>query len=288
MSRTYLALFGVGFLLLGTEKALATCNQTSTSISQADRDLWNIHGCWKDFYLWQSKAYGMRASDWRSRGWNNACSLRFEFPKHWNAAYLVTYGLMDNNDESFHGTTDYRQTAEAAGSSFHSSLYHTVTDDLDVFGRFKWKPFGPNEVQTSCLLYDATISQNANPASRAGDFMHEGWHGWASKYGYTFGSCGGHRSGPQGACTRECGCDYFYFHGISEYAFGAMYETDGTANRFHSPNQVQVEFLCDVVDQSQPWVPASVREAARVDADARASERFINGPGYTCGTPRPW
>ena len=38
-----------------------------------------------------------------------------------------------------------------------------------------------------------------------------------------------------------------------------MWENDGTANRFHSPNQVQVEYLCDVADQSQSWVPASVR-----------------------------
>jgi hypothetical protein len=47
---------------------------------------------------------------------------------------------------------------------------------------------------------------------------------------------------------------YYYFHGIGAYAFGALYQTDGTANRFHSPNQVQVEFLCDVSDQPQPWL----------------------------------
>lgn len=37
-------------------------------------------------------------------------------------------------------------------------------------------------------------------------------------------------------------CDLFYFHGIGAYAFGAMGESDGTAVRFHSPNQVQVEY----------------------------------------------
>ena len=67
-----------------------------------------------------------------------------------------------------------------------------------------------------------------------------------------------------------------------------MYQTDGTANRFHSPNQAQVEYLCDVADQPKAWVPASVRQAAQADANTRAAQRFINGPGYTCGSPRPW
>ena len=121
----------------------------------------------------------------------------------------------------------------------------------------------------------------------AGDFMHEGWHAWLRKYNWNNGSCGGHRCPPLGACTAP-GCDYFYFHGIGAYAFGALYQTDGTANRFHSPNQVQVEFLCDVADYPQWWVPKSVRQEARTDADKRAAERFINGPGYKCGDPRPW
>jgi hypothetical protein len=117
--------------------------------------------------------------------------------------------------------------------------------------------------------------------------MHEGWHGWLRKYSWNNGSCGGHRCGPLGNCTAS-GCDYFYFHGVGAYAFGALYQTDGTANRFHSPNQVQVEFLCDVADYPKAWVPASVRQKAKADADARAVARFINGPGYKCGGPRPW
>lgn len=264
--------------------ALAVCSQTTAS--QADRDLWGLHGCWEDFFLWQYRAYDMRFSDWNGRGWNDACNVNLEYPKHWNAAYLVTYQLSDNNDQSFHGTIDYRATGEAAASQFHDSLYHAATDDTGIFGRFSPKSGGPDLLETSCLLYNAT-SANANPASRAGDFMHEGWHAWLRKYNWNNGSVGGHRPGPQGQCTIN-GCDYFYFHGIGQYAFGALYQTDGTANRFHSPNQVQVEFLCDVADQSKPAVSASVRQAARADANTRAAQRFINGPGYSCGDPRPW
>jgi hypothetical protein len=267
-------------------EAEAVCIQTGAS--QSDRDLWARHGCWADFYAWQANAYDLRSGDWTSRGWNDACNVNLEFPKHWNAAYLVTYGLLDNPSQSFHGTVDYRATAEAASSNYHDSLYHSVTDDTGVFGRFSPRifPWGTDNVQTSCLLYNPAAT-NSNPASRAGDFMHEGWHAYYDKYDFDNGDVGGHRGGPLGACTAT-GCDYFYFHGLSAYVFGAMWENDGTGGRFHSPNQVQVEFLCDVADQPQPWMPASVRQRAAVDANTRAAQRFINGPGYSCGSPRPW
>ncbi|MDR5796469.1 hypothetical protein QCE49_24085 [Caballeronia sp. LZ008] len=263
--------------LPGTAQAL--CNQRDAS--QADKDLWADHQCWDAFYLWQYQAYDMNSDDWANRGWNDACNVNLEYPKHWNAAYLVTYGLADNNDQSFHGTVDYRATAEARSSNFHDHLKHVPTDDTSIFGSYD-----NGTVATSCLLYNSS-SANANPASRAGDFMHEGWHAYFQKYNWDNGSVGGHRAGPQGACTAK-GCDYFYFHGIGQYAFGAMWQNDGTANRFHSPNQVQVEFLCDIADQPQTWVPNSVRIAAENDANTRAAERFINGPGYRCGDPRPW
>jgi hypothetical protein len=261
-----------------------------TSASQADTDLWNTHGCWQDYFLWQYRAYDMRESDWSGRGWNDACDSSLEYPKHWNAAYLVTYGLLDNNDQSFHGTIDYRAAAEAASSNFHDHFIHQISDDNAFFGQF----LPPDRLLTDCPLYDPAAT-NSNPASRAGDFMHESWHAWMRKYNWNNGSAGGHRpcvNNPDGTCTLGActfsACDYFYFHGVSKYVFGALWENDGTANRFHSPNQVQVEFLCDVADQSQSWVPNSVRLGASADANARSAARFINGPGYSCGTFRPW
>jgi len=116
--------------------------------------------------------------------------------------------------------------------------------------------------------------------------IHEGWHGWQDWHGYSYG----HQSNPMnGKCSvMGANCDYFYFHGVSAYLFGDMYQTDGTANRFHSPNQVQVEFLCDVADYPMWFVPCSVLVAATAEANARSGTRFINGPGYFCGSPRPW
>jgi len=272
-------------MLLGTGFA-QNCAQTQGS--HADSDLWNTHGCWTAYFLWQYQAYDLRSGDWNNRGWNDACNVDKEYPKHWNASYLVTYGLQDNWQFSFHGTADYRGTAERWGNNYHDSIYHAPVDNNGIFGQFVTHIFGSNEVDTSCPLYDPNVAPNANPASRGGDFMHEGWHGWMDKYNWNNGPCGGHYCGPNNGNCSALNCDYFYFHGIGAYAFGAMWETNGTASRFHSPNQVQVEFLCDVADYPQPWVPASVRLAARADADQRADQRFINGPGYKCGHPRPW
>ena len=78
-------------LILLSGSALAQgCAQNQAS--QAERDLWNTHGCWQAFFNWEYQAYDMRSGDWNNRGWNDACNNVKEYPKHWNAAYLLTYG----------------------------------------------------------------------------------------------------------------------------------------------------------------------------------------------------
>ncbi|HEU0207476.1 MAG TPA: hypothetical protein VFQ78_00715, partial [Candidatus Udaeobacter sp.] len=121
---------GVGIAIV----TYAVCDQTAAS--QADRDLWNTHGCWQEFFLWQYQAYGLNGSDWSGRGWNDACNNVLEYPKHWNGSFLLTYGLLDNNDQSFHGTVDYRATAEAAASNFHNSIHDSIGDGTANFGSY--------------------------------------------------------------------------------------------------------------------------------------------------------
>lgn len=267
--------------------AHAVCDQTSAS--QADLDLWNVHGCWADFINYQVDVYGIGSGDWGNRGYNDACNPNLEYPKHWNASYLIGYGLLDDYSGSFHGTIDYENTAQRWGTQYHDDLYHTPQDGTSLIGKFVFHWYHDNEVQSWCPLFNASFA-NANPGSRAGDFMHEGWHGWNVKHGYNTGYDTGHFPNPMGGnCTMaNANCDYFYFHGVSTYLFGDMWRDNGTASLFHSPNQVQVEFLCDIADFPQWWVPTSVRQAAAQDANGRSVTRFINGPGYVCGSPRPW
>src|SRR5712664_1811603 len=131
--------------------AMAVCNQSGAS--QADQDLWNNHGCWSDFFLWQYQAYDLREGDWRNRGWYDACNVNLEFPKHWNASYLVTYGMADNYYGSWHGTADYRGTAERYGNNYKNAIFHNAVDDYGIFGQWRWNFWDSNEVDTSCPLY---------------------------------------------------------------------------------------------------------------------------------------
>ncbi|MFN7961500.1 MAG: hypothetical protein U0002_09530 [Thermoanaerobaculia bacterium] len=260
------------------------CDQTGAST--ADRDTFAVHGCDVAFFRFSAVAYDQRQGDWQDRGWLDACNLNLEFTKHWNATFLVTFGLADDLLHSWHGTVDYRATAEATNALYHVDIFHTADDDPCCFGSFKPHTFGRDEVSTHCALYDAGAT-NGNPGSRAGDFMHEGWHAWQRRYHFTGGPCNGHICGPTANCTAST-CDPFYFHRVSAYLFGAMWQNDGTGRRFHSPNQVQVEFLCDLSEFPNSWVPASVRTSAAADANFRATTRFTNGPGFQCGDPRPF
>jgi hypothetical protein len=258
-------------------RAVAVCDQSGSN--QADRDLWDIHGC-DDFYKWHAPAYALQSADWLGRGWTDACNTSLEYSKHWNAAYLIANGI-DDTSVPLHGTADYQATAVAAASSYHNAIRAAIGDGLALYGSYN-----TGVVTTYCQLYSPAF-ETANPASRGGDFMHEGWHAWMEKYGFDNGSFFGHKQGPMGHCNAES-CDYFYFHGVSAYAIGQMYQTDGTEHRFHSPIQVQVEYLCDIVDHSKATVPESVRLVAQADANARGGDSFINAPGYACGDASPF
>ena len=53
------------------------CNQSQSS--QAERDLWDEHGCWQDFFLWQYLAYDVREGNWNNRGYFDACNVNLEY-----------------------------------------------------------------------------------------------------------------------------------------------------------------------------------------------------------------
>jgi hypothetical protein len=269
-----------GITLGGASTAHAVCDQSGASA--ADTQLFNIHGCWQDFFLWHYQVYDTRAGDWDDRGYFDACNMNLEYPKHWNAAYLMAYGGQNNLAGSFHhGVLDYTELSRARETEqWHDDFVHQATDDTGIFGRYTG-----STVQTSCALYSPG-QPNANPGSRGGDFVHEATHAWMDHHGFD----SSHLVNPAGgACTASGdNCDFFYFHGLGVYTFGQLHEEDGTASRFHSPNQSQVEYLCDIADFPQNWVPMVVLTTAATDANQRAVNRFINGPGFSCGDPRPW
>jgi hypothetical protein len=273
--RSTSTLLAVSIWLTSTSNADAACDQSAAS--DADIELFQAQECGQPFTAWHIQAYSLDASHWTNRGWAG-CDIKLEYTKHRNAAYLITYALTESG-EQFHGTLDYRRAAEAAASEFHGSLDVTIRDGSNFSGTYE-----DGVLTTYCPLYDAGV-YFANPASRSGTFIHEGWHAWLEKYNFDNGPSFGHH-GPTGRCKTQS-CDYFYFHKIGDYEFGHMWEQDGTANRFHSPIQVQVEYLCDLALNAESWVPALVTELAQNESNSRAIMQFINGPGYACGDAAP-
>jgi hypothetical protein len=269
-------------LLTASTRLTAQCIDGT---NQAERDLWAIHNCRWDFVLWQYKAYRMSDDDWGGWGFRDACNINLPYPKAVNASYLLTYGLTDNYSLQWHATIDYRHAAEAWGTETHNQIHYIPSTNRSWLAQAETGRFlAEDRTQMGCLLFDNTAG-TGNPATRSGDYVHEGWHHWAQKHGYN----PSHMDGPIGACTLGAGgCDWFYSHGVGAFDFGQMHTYTSDGRFFHSPNQAQVEYLCDIAEVSNSWVPASVRTIARSEANQRLATRFRNRVAYRCGDPRPW
>lgn len=267
-------------VLLFNVQVHAQCNDGTV---QAERDLWTTHDCWWDFVLWQYQAYRMGRSDWEDWGYDDACNPALPYPKAVNASYLLTYGLNEDQSFQWHGTIDYRRAGEAWSSSNHDQMHYAPSTSREWLAEAQNRSPEEDRTRMGCLLFD-TDSGNGNPSARAGDYVHEGWHHWQYKRGYS-----GHMQGPVGSCTLTSkGCDWYYWHGVGAYAFGEMHKYTSDGSFFHSPTQAQVEFLCDVSESSASFVPTSVRTLARAEANQRLANRFRNAVAYRCGDPRPW
>ncbi|MGZ6368203.1 MAG: hypothetical protein ACXWPS_19860 [Ktedonobacteraceae bacterium] len=253
--------------------------------SSSDLDLWATFNCWWDFVLWQYKAYRMSSDDWSGYGFFDACNLNLPYPKAVNASYLLTYGLSENHALQWHGTIDYRNAGEAWASNTHNQIYYAPSEDRSYLAQAQTGRFlAEDRTLMGCLLFDFGQTNN-NPATRAGDYVHEGWHHWQHKHGYKTD----HMNGPIDSCTMSgAACDWYYWHTVGQFEFGEMWKYTSDGRFFHSPNQAQVEFLCDLAELASGFVPSSVTLLAKSEANQRLSTRFRNAVGYRCGDPRPW
>lgn len=253
-----------------------------------DVALFEEHQCWVDFFQWHYKAYNTIADDWRDRGFFDACNSNLEYAKHWNAAYIIENGIVFDKGfagRAFHdGRADYGEVARARSSSeWHAEFRHQAVDVLCIEDDCRngtamamWKNrFGKiNLLQTACVLYQGDSAESvANPAHRAADFIHEGWHAWKDRHGMN----SGHDIGGS--------MDFFFPHEKGLYASGEMHEQKSGDNQSHSVFQAEWEFLCDIADMPSSHTPLVVRKGAEVFANsvARNNLRFP-GPPATCGS----
>jgi hypothetical protein len=251
--------------------------------SLEERTVFNLYGCWRDFYLWAWKHYGLTDDSWDGAGLKDACNITLPFAKVLNSAYLIGYALSDNYELQWHSIEDYESSAGAADNRFHGPFYQRFIEydgsanASSELGRFAAR----DRTNLHCPLFNLGAVSDA-PTARAGTMLHESWHHWQQKHNFQ-------NSHPQcGSPSHDC--DYYYFHKVGDFDFGVLhaYDTNPEHFRFHSPRQVQVEFLADLAEMSRPEIPTIVTQSARAFGNARLINEFVNVVAYRIGNPRPF
>jgi hypothetical protein len=239
----------------------AVCpNSTETE----ELTLFNVHGCWADFRTWFRSYFNLQSDHW-DEGWGwNTCNTTKAFTKMMDSAILLSYGLRTNTLGPWHSDVDYYRWA---GGSQHDFRYEPE-DATDAFATAFAGFFQTNRVEMKCPSFNSRSA-----GVRAGTMVHEATHitYWRWSHGSNL---------PGSNCSEACTDDWF-FHGLGEYGYGAL------AGHKHSMNQIQIEYLCDLGEFAESWVPLAIVTAASSESRSRMSNRIRNPPAWRCGTPRP-
>lgn len=241
-----------------------------------------LYGCWADLYNWVWQAYQLTDASWNPAGISDACNVGLPFGKVVNSAFLINYCLTDNHSSQWHSTEDYQSSSRAADNRFHGPFYQRFIQyngsseaDSEV-GRVAAR----DRTNLHCPLFNlGGFSDSAG--NRASVMLHESWHHWQHKHGFSSNHIGGCANGQ---------CDYYYFHGVGAYEFGQFdrYDTDPNHLLFHSAYQVCAELEGDIAENAKPFVPVVVTQTARNLGNTRLAICFANTVGYRIGNPRPW
>ncbi len=137
-----------------------------------------------------------------------------------------------------------------------------------------------DRVEISCRLFDRDGPPTTGTAARAAVMLHEATH---MRYSDTWGA--------EPHTDQGTSRDNWYYHGLLEGKVlyggigGVLVLTPLSLK--HSAHQIQIEFLSDIGEFPDYWVPFSVYGSACETANTIMGERIINDPGWRCGEPRP-
>jgi hypothetical protein len=241
--------------------AHAGCPNTVETDEQA---LWNVHSCWPAFRDWFRPYFNLQQDHWDGIwGWGT-CDPTQEFPKMWNSSYLITYGLEQWPSGPWHSETDYYRWAAGSQHGFRFE----PEDAGGAYAEAIWGLLTPDRVEMRCPSFNSRTA-----GARAGTMLHESTH-------HQYKDLAHMANAPGSNCSEPCSDDWF-FHHADAYPYGSL------AGHKHSPVQIQIEFLCDLAEFGEWWVPAGIASAARSEANDRMINRIRNPPGWTCGQPRP-
>lgn len=257
-----LATLGLVVLLLSQGTA-AVCPDRQDNYDQM---LFQIHGCRPEFTTWFRLAFKLKRQHW-DEGWGwDSCDSRLAFPRMMNAGYLLTYGLVDFPVGPWHSNRDYYTWASGLRHRFQYEPQNDNDDQAEAFdGSFR-----TDRVEMNCpSFYGWSAGQ------RAGTMVHEATH--VTYYRWK------HQENQPGTviCAKDECSDNWYFHTLDEYPYGQL------EGHKHSMVQIEAEFLCDLSEFAEPWVPLHLAVLAGDWSDTLMSQLILDPPGWTCGTPRP-
>jgi hypothetical protein len=255
---------------------LAGVGQVCTNTVETDEQaLWNMHNCWPAFRDWFRPYFNLQSDHW-DEGWGwETCDPTQAFPKMWNSAYLITYGLRDLTRGPWHSDVDYYRWG---GGSQHGFRYESEFA-FDVFASAFAGWFVTDRVEMKCPSF------NSRTASvRAGTMLHESTH---IIYSGSFDVWQHQSNRPGSNCGPTPCSDDWFFHSLNAYPYGSLVGNLFVAGYTHSMNQIQIEYLCDLAEFGEWWVPFTSGLLARNEANDRMNNRIRNPPGWTCGLPRP-
>ncbi|HSJ59770.1 MAG TPA: hypothetical protein VK895_00960 [Jiangellaceae bacterium] len=229
------------------------------------------------FNSWATGYFQITNDSWHPWGTFDPNDKSRPFGKTLNAAFLMTYALLDDVNKQWHSREDYYAAASGQNNRFHGHNYKRRL----VRNQPEARAYS-NRIDMFCPLFAPGNISNF-PSHRAGVMIHEGWHLWQRKNNFD----SAHPTG--GASTWSQG-DYFYFHRVSKFRFGDLhrYNTSPSDMRFHSPYQIEAEFFADLAELARPQVPNIVSQTARSHGNILLANAFVNATAYRIGNPRPW
>ncbi len=240
----------------------AVCPNTTET---AEQTLFDVHGCWADFMSWFKSHYNLQSDHW-DEGWGwNGCDTTEAFTKMMDSAILITYGLRTNTLGPWHSDVDYYTWAGGSQHDFRIEPEDSNQAFAAAFGGW----FQTNRVEMMCPSFNSRTA-----GLRAGTMLHEATHliYWQWSHG---------ANNPGSNCGSEPCTDDWFFHYLNSYGYGQL------AGHKHSMNQIQIEYLCDLGEFAESWVPLVITNAAKAESNERRANRIRNPPGWSCGTARP-
>ena len=225
----------------------------------------NLYGCWQDFYLWGCNAFALTDYSWDGAGLTDACNIKISpFAKVLNSIFLINYALSGRTMRC--NGTHKRTTRVPPAQPTTDFTVPSISGSSNTTVQRTRVPKQQNSRQETEPTYIVRFSIPARRITRRAPELERCYMNRGITGSISFASMGGH---PQcGSPAHDC--DYYYFHHVADFDFGQLdrYDTDRSHLRFHSPRQVQVEFLADLAELSRPWVPTVVTQAARAFGNA--------------------